>query len=96
MFNCQYIGRVLNRIARVNLPLARDIDKRHGFILATDVLDLVAVDPELEVLVRCNNGRFLCSVRRLTGILSVIDKGEHKVYDYVRDVSIPVPMDSRV
>lgn len=90
MFNCKYIGLVLERIARSNPGLAKALDDRGGFIIDSEVPALIAIDPQLNVLVRCGNNRFVCPVIELAGMFRVINDGKHKDYDYVRDVSIPV------
>jgi hypothetical protein len=90
MFNCKYIVSVLERIAQSNPNLAKDLDERGGFILSTEVPALIAIDPQLKVLVRCGNNRFVCPIIELAGLYRVISEGKHKDYDYVRDVSIPV------
>ena len=92
MFKSKYIVETLNLISRHNPALAATLDERMGFIVASDIPGLMAYDPKLNVLVRCGNGRFQCPVNELAGVVAVITQGQHKKYDYVRDVSIPVPV----
>lgn len=78
------------QIAKVNPQLAKTISDRMGFVIDANVPELISIDPNMQLLVRCGNGRFICPVSKLAGIIHVIDSGNHKEFDYVRDVSFPV------
>lgn len=90
MFRSESISDQLLLISQVNKRLAKTLDEQMGFIRSCDVGPLKDFDPKFEVLVRCGNGRFLCSVDKLEETLNLIDQEVHPRYDYVRDVSIPV------
>lgn len=100
-FQCEYVSRTLTKVESVNAELAARLDERGCFITATDVDELIVVDPALKVLVRTSQTRFLCRVDELKDKLAEIErryeeiertKGSPAVLcgaDYVRDVSFP-------
>ena len=90
MFRSELINEQLLAISQVNKRLAKTLDEQMGFIQSCDVGPLKDFEPKFEVLVRCGNGRFLCPVNKLEEIINLIDQERHPLYDYVRDVSIPV------
>lgn len=61
---------------------------QYGFITEKDVPELIAENPNYEVLLRCGSNRFVCKITELKNQIE-------KVYasgDYLRDVSFPVKM----
>ena len=86
-FQCTYTKPVLEAIAAKNPELAVKIDNECSFVKAEDVAGIIAVDPSINVLVRCGNGRFTCTIFSLKWHLEAIRNGKSR-FDYVRDVSI--------
>lgn len=98
----RYLPKTLAKIAAVNEPLAVKLDGMGGFITSLDVDALIAVDPALSVLVRCNRERYICRVDELKAKLKTmedaflaVEKKQGRLAalqqcDYLRDVSLPV------
>ncbi len=97
-----YITETLALIQRSNPELASLLDKQIGFVLIHQVEGLIAINPNLNVLVRTSQHRFLCPVSELTSRINAIEDNYNKIEiekgkpavlhgaDYVRDVSLPV------
>lgn len=63
----------------------------HGFLTKEQMPELIRLDPEFPVLVRCGMGRFVCPAHKCAERVNRV----HWQGDYVRDVSIPVGSDAR-
>jgi hypothetical protein len=88
----------LSTIAAKNLTWANTLRDRGGFIITKAEIDeLISIDRFIQVLVRCGNGRFVCSVQDVLHFITIIDQHResnslsHKNADsdYIRDISLP-------
>lgn len=61
-------------------------EQRYGFLLDSDIPELIALDRLCQVLVRCGGCRFTCSAQDVAHLEACVKAGG----DYVRDVSFPV------
>ena len=76
------------------------VENQHSFLTREDVLELVRVDRLFQVLVRCNNARFVCAVQDVLHLVDIIeehcsafgplDRPKSHNLDWVRDISVPV------
>ena len=62
------------------------IDKQGGFLTTAELTALVAADKMRMVLVRCNNGRFLCPAQNVAWFSDLLTSTGK---EWVRDVSLP-------
>jgi len=70
-----------------NKTLADKIEKQDYFLDNEDIKGLAVWDRHMQLLVRCGNGRFVCSAQDVIHFCDIIDKSE---VDYVRDMSLPI------
>jgi len=63
----------------------RSDKSRCNFIKDTDLPEIIKENRLQQVLVRCGNGRFICSAQDVTHFVSIIEKEKS---DYIRDVSL--------
>lgn len=73
------MNRLQQFIKRIN-------DANCGFLMDTDIPELIAIDRLCQVLVRCGGCRFVCSAQDVAHLEKCVVAGG----DYVRDVSFPV------
>ena len=66
--------------------LLKKIDAQGGFLNETDINALAELDRMRLVLVRCNNGRFLCPAQNAAWFSDLL---ESTGKEWVRDVSLP-------
>ena len=66
--------------------LLKKIDANGGFLNETDISDLAELDRLRMVLVRCNNGRFLCPAQNVAWFSDLL---ESTGKEWVRDMSLP-------
>jgi hypothetical protein len=59
---------------------------QHGFVAPEQIPQIVAEDRFFRLLVRCNNGRFLCPAQDAQHFIDLVNASGK---DWVRDVSIP-------
>ena len=73
-----------------NKTLADKIEEQGYFITDEDLPKLVQYNRLVLLLVRCGNGRFLCSAQDVGHFIGMIENAQGLHTDYVRDVSLPV------
>lgn len=90
----------LQTITKSNPQLAQEIQKNYGFITESQISELEAIDRFMLVMVRCNNGRFVCPIQDLKHFKQIIqehyrflqEKSQEPGWmhggDWVRDVSV--------
>lgn len=66
--------------------LLKKIDAQGGFLNETDINALAELDRMRLVLVRCNNGRFLCPAQNAAWFSDLLESTSK---EWVRDVSLP-------
>ncbi len=71
------------------------IKANEGAVMPSDLDILVVHCPLRQVLVRCNNGRFLCAAQDVRHFVAIIERdygvqGPNAVdVDYIRDITLP-------
>jgi hypothetical protein len=77
----------MSLLANVSLSrILATIKSNGGFLTNVDLRALKEHDRLRQVLVRCNNCRFLCAAQDAEHLCDIIDASEK---DWVRDVSLP-------
>ena len=59
-------------------------EENYGSITSETIKDLIAVDPNYMVLIRCGSCRLTCKAMDVEHLVNIIDESKS---DYVRDVS---------
>ncbi len=97
MFNCQYIGPALNRIAAKDAKLAEQINEQGGFVTKAQVERLIQILPQEPILARCNIDRVVLPAMAILYKCAAVEAeanlaealGQH-AKNWVRDLSLPV------
>lgn len=93
-------NKTWQRIKRANPMLADAICAQHGVVLPEQTRQIISIDRQMLLLVRCNNGRFLAPAQDVLHFVNIIN--EHSAVacaierselpkngDWVRDISLP-------
>ena len=75
----------METIQQINPVLSGRIKANDGFLTMRQVKEIIKIDPHMQVLVRCGNGRFTTSVMNVEHFVNIINAEGR---DYVRDVSL--------
>ncbi len=67
------------------MELLKEIDNQKGFIIGDQLDDLAMLMPSQQVLIRCSNGRFICTADNARHFIIII---QNENSDYVRDISM--------
>jgi len=82
------------KIKEKNPELYNKLYSQGGFISPDDLQAIEAVDRFIQVIVRCNNGRFTCPVQNAKHFVDIITEHGDTFGlikgDYVRDIAFPV------
>ncbi len=83
--------QVCDRIEQHDMTLAMQIRHSAFFVSKEQIPKLEAIDRFIQIMIRTNNGRFVCAVQNALHYINIIEaSGFPKPgSDYVRDISLP-------